>query len=461
MNNSNANTKIFSVMQDAVLLFRKNFTIFILIAALGHSFFFLKVILSHVFLLSHSFILSVLTFLGIFIYEGAFIILVFMVCDLKNDAKLGFKEYLARTRKVYWRVIGTEILVFLIFIFGLLLFVIPGIYWGILFSFAALAAILETKAKGDPLGVSKLLVKGSFFKVFLFQSVLLFFYAGILLISSGLNRLHESLGSVSHQILDLFYFSFSGIAQTIFYLRLREYRKSHPLLKQTEVKSKRGWLGCLAILGLIPAIIGLICFWLVMVFQFFQTEKGTQLKEYIQRTYSARVEFPGGAYLERPAGWFVFRRQVRPLSYQLDNVNKDRKIRKLILSSIPLNDLGISNNLVALDDPALTQNFYKKLKETNPIFQEFVDSFEVQPPVSIRLRNRNWLEFTLKSIKGSSPSIRETLWFHIYTIFEDYLLVASYSYSYRQSEEKEAAAKEELEIKKIIESISFIIGVNL
>ncbi len=77
---------------------------------------------------------------------------------LRDTLKLGWTKY--------WQFFLLGLLLFLIEVFGFVLLIIPGIIFGVWFTFSRFIIIEESVGVREALTKSKELVKGSFFKVF-------------------------------------------------------------------------------------------------------------------------------------------------------------------------------------------------------------------------------------------------------------------------------------------------------
>jgi uncharacterized membrane protein len=93
-----------------------------------------------------------------------------------------FKEY-----KTFWRYLGVCILETLAVFGGLILLIIPGIFWAIRFSFASFIVVDTKMSPVKAMRESWAITKGKFWKLFGFYFVMgLLNFAGILLFGVGL-----------------------------------------------------------------------------------------------------------------------------------------------------------------------------------------------------------------------------------------------------------------------------------
>lgn len=84
---------------------------------------------------------------------------------IRNQAGLGIWDSYRQAKPRVLPYLGTSLLVGLVTIGGLLLLIIPGIYWGLLYSFAPLITLVEGK-NVPALARSKQLVGGRWWEVF-------------------------------------------------------------------------------------------------------------------------------------------------------------------------------------------------------------------------------------------------------------------------------------------------------
>lgn len=93
-----------------------------------------------------------------------------------------FEEY-----RIFWRYLGASILFALVFVGGLILLIIPGIFWAVRFYFSTLI-VIDTKI--GPIAAMKesyAITKGSFWKILLFLALIaLFNLVGLILFGVGL-----------------------------------------------------------------------------------------------------------------------------------------------------------------------------------------------------------------------------------------------------------------------------------
>lgn len=226
------------ILKQSLSLYKENFSLFIGIAILGYAVGLLSsllVILTETAPKEISFIIALLSAfilapLSLFITFWASIALIIAASNRYLHISITLKECFIKTKGRYLRYMGVCILYFLVLIAGLLLFVIPGIYWGTIFLLATVACVLEKTKLIGSFKISKGLVRGSFWKVFLLSLIVLALSLPAYLIYSKLTRIDQNLATILVQIYSIFYISFSTVIEVTLYHRLKERKQDQPPL---------------------------------------------------------------------------------------------------------------------------------------------------------------------------------------------------------------------------------------
>lgn len=128
-------------------------------------------------------LLSLLVLIFLIIIEIGYKKIFLKIYDIENP-KLSeiFQEY-----RVFWKYVGVSILTSLAVLGGLVLFIIPGIFWAVRFSFAPFIVIDTKSGSIVAMKESYAITKGSFWKILLFWiTVGLLNIAGIIAFGLGL-----------------------------------------------------------------------------------------------------------------------------------------------------------------------------------------------------------------------------------------------------------------------------------
>ena len=150
----------------------------------------------------------------------------------KFSQKPSFKELFFDSKKYIGSFLGVNFLTGIIVFLGVLLFIIPGIWWGILYSVSVWAVIYEEKSVRGALKRSKALVKGHWWEVFIRYVMVFFFYfllsfvVGIVF-SQNMKDLKDGLNTVFNLLFQPFIIIYSALI----YLNLRE-------IKEREIKER-------------------------------------------------------------------------------------------------------------------------------------------------------------------------------------------------------------------------------
>lgn len=447
--------EIWGILKQSLLLYKENFFLFIGIAFLGNASWFLYTFLMSLLETAYPWVSFIIISLSFLISFWASLALIIAVSKRYLNNSITLKECFIKTEGRYWKFVGISMLYYLIWGIGLLLLLIPGIYWWTIFSLAIVIVVLERRTDIGPLKMSRELIKESFWKVFSLMLILLALSLPSYFIYK-FPQISENLAMILGNIFFIFYASFSPVAMVVLYYRLKEKKAAQlPLEPAIPIKYSKGWLTCLGAIGLAISILILSTFWMLGLIKFFRTERGSQVSEFIKGIISSKITFPGGVTLERPKGWLVGMTQRPRTKYYLTRFGNN-KIIHLELWYIPLKDLNVLKSQLALDNEVIRNKILERtIKESKMMGNEF-KGYEPQALKIIKLGNRSWAEYILKK---SSKMRLATISKHIYTIFDDYILIVSYFYfSFEEPKDlrfEEELLKEENEIKNIIASFHF------
>ncbi|MBD3264732.1 MAG: hypothetical protein GF375_06490, partial [Candidatus Omnitrophica bacterium] len=462
VNHPTRSIKISDILKQSLLLYRKNFLTLLGIVFLGSIFGILNTL---------SFLappeiynrLSLITgFLSIFASVWASIALIICISGRYSGEQITLKDCFVNTKGRYWRFIGISILYALIAGLGILLFIIPGIYWGTIFSLSTVAVVIEQKGDIGPLRRSKELIKGYFWKVFTIGLITSLLLLPVYFLAFVLMTKDKFLGSLSIQTYSLFYLSFVGVVEVVLYHRLREEKEYIPIHRETE---KRRCPGCLigGLLGILIIFLGI--FWISVLVKYFKADKGQQMLESINRKFSAQIIFPGGVSLERPKGAFVLKTEHPSLGYTLFFFGSGEDSGGVVrLFMYNLKDLNLDEGRLEIGGGNIAEAlFYEKFAKneaTRRVWEQKYGDFETFSLRTININNRLWAESVLEARKKlSTGETRGYRWDMYYTLFNDYILGLDYGCEYTLESPTEIYKPDdkminrEVRAKKIIGSI--------
>lgn len=213
-----------SILKQSFALYRKNIVLFMSIVIVGHAIKVMSIFVNIVPAGNYSKGLETIVGLGgDLIALWAYIALVIGTSCRYHNEKTSFKDCYVSARSKYFDVLSIGILYSLILVGGLILFVIPGIYWGITFSLFGEIIILEkVDNKVGPLKRSSMLIKGHFWSVFLLRMI---FFVPSLFLYIFFRRLGivDNVGiQLVLELFGMFVVSFSAVVSVVLLYELKE-----------------------------------------------------------------------------------------------------------------------------------------------------------------------------------------------------------------------------------------------
>jgi len=457
---SNQPVNISKILKQSFSLYKENFLLFIGIAFLGYAVGLLDAVLRAIFenAYTYGWISLIAVPLGFLISIWASVALIIAVSNRYLNNVTTWKQCFIEVKGKYWRFIVITALYILISGAGILLLVIPGIYWGTIFCLATVAVVLEKRKDIGPLKISKELVRGDFWKIFLLGLIILVVSSPLHIILFNLTKTNRNVAIILMQIFPIFYVSFTTVVGVTLYHNLKEKKKDRlPLETGGATKKGKGCLGCLGAIGLVFLIIVASLFWMVGVIELLQTKKGAQVSENIKKKISPEITFPGNITLERPKGSLVMKKPGKEVRYELWLFG-NKKIVKLGLWAIHVENISTTKASLSLDSQVIGDGILGHTIRKSKMTENWFKDYKPQPVRIITLGGRSWGEYTLQETKEVGGTTRVAVWKNVYTIVGDYVLIASYGYRSKKDRtvvSKEELLKEEKEIRNIIASFRF------
>lgn len=410
-----------------ITLFRNNIRLFLGISLLG-------VIPALLEIISPKSLSVLLSPASLFIGIWAYIALVIAASKRYRNEETGVADCFTTTKGKYWRVIGVVSICFLISLAGLLLFVIPGIYWGIIFCLSDLVVIIDGRKETCPLKMSSQLIKGFFWKTFWFLTIisLPFLLPSIpaLTLTKTNPKLSGFLANVFHALLMPFFV----VGQVFLYHRLKEIKATE--LSEAQEGMRKSGNGCLLAIGLTVAIVILSGIWISQIGRFIYSEVGFSIAQKVIAKISPPIVFPEGVTLDRPSDRWVLQKTTPRLEYTLFHFKKQKgQTIGVRLYTCPLKDLGLEGKVIDLSD----QEIAKKIRYENLDKNEFVKKtwerkhgvFETRSIKVVTLRDHSWGECVLvASNPVSSVKKQGYVWKIYYTPVKDKMLIADFGYTF-------------------------------
>jgi len=437
---------ILEIVKKSFLLYKANLSLFLVISLLTYSVSLLEQ-LFHVLNISIGWF-GLVTFIGgLIISFWGHIALLYAISERYSQKEVTIKEAFVNTKNKIWRFICVSIFCAFLFLGGLLLCVIPGLYWGVIFGLAGMLVVLEDRSFFDSLKRSKNLIRGYFWPVFLLGwlvgLIFLPFYA-IYFLNIPLKV----------KILCVFFFSILygpfGTAVTInLYHRLKQLKEGGELSQAEGVKKGGGCLGCLVSFGLFIVIIFLSSFWIKNLIGFIKTDKGVKYYEYLAKKVSPDIELPAGVSLERPAGYLVLKSGHHFLEYIFYGIQANQFFTFKVFA-IPLKDLGIDDKAaIAFGEGVVWDKYLDYLIKQSPLTEKVFSDMEKEPAEIIKMGERIWVVQTLRQQEREYAKSRK-VWVCIYTLMGNDAVFLSYGFD----EKHHVPWDRRSEIKRILEGIT-------
>ncbi len=374
-----------------------------------------------------------------------------------HNIPINFKEAFTRTKSLIWSFMGVSALYVLLIALGWLLFIIPGIYWGIIFCLAGTVLVLEKTNFIDAFKISKTLIRGHFWKViflfFIFSIIQSFFFGAILYFSLLYPQLQMGLYSLM--------MVFSGVVlSTLNIVLYNQLKDIHGLnLPVSEGKKKWGFgcLGCLGALIMAILFLALASMWLVQWGAFVKSEQGTRLWQKAANTFSPVLRFPENIILVRPQGYWAFPMSGKEFEYTLMTVQEGR-LNSFKIEALSPTELGLDPENLILDNGLIGDKILEKdLKEAKLLGEDknigFKDSARI-----VDIDGRRWERYEVKWNDELRTNGRRV---SLYTIEGDYIFVIFYDYyeSHPLTQNEEAVVRPaDEDIKNIIREMKFPIN---
>lgn len=440
---------IIPILKESLSLYKDNFLLFFSISLIGYALFLFGQSLA-IFNISFGWFESIIFLLGSILNFWAMVALILAVSKKHLNEDIDVKQSFVETKSKIGRFIGVTILGSLIFIAGSLLLVIPGMYWGTIFSLAGIVLVLENTAFFESFKRSKNLIQDSFWPIFGFYLLLfLVFSLTWLIYRIDLSMIAKTWLMYLTSILSAPW----GVAINInIYNRLKKVKGEirHP--EDKEIKKGVGCLGCMGMIGLVIAVIILSTIWFKNLGGFIETEKWSKAYEWVAKQVSPKMEFPDGVTLKRPKGYLVAGGHQEVTTYVLNGF-LDKDFFSFSASSIPYDKMSITDaSSIKLGDGEIWDKYYAYLTNQSPSADMEFKNMEKDSLEIINIAGRPWAQCILKEKEREYAKTRE-VWVYNYTLSDSAVIFVSYSYAVGKDSKGSIAQTQE--VNKILSGFSF------
>jgi len=411
--------QIIPILKESLSFYKANFKLLFLISLLGSSITLIEQLLS-IIKVPLGWFGSITMIVGMIVSFWAYIALIFAVFEKSNERGVNIKEAFTSTKNKIWRFAGISLFCFLLFVVGSLLFIVPGMYWGVIFALAGLVVVLEDAAFFESLKRSKVLIKGNFWPIFFLSWILFFIFAPQFFIyKSDISTVAKLLTSVFFSIL---FTPWWIVIDVSIYSRLKKSKSDIEQQEEGEVKKGGGCLGCLSMIGLGIVIIVLSTVWFKNLGGYLKTEKGNKIYEWVSQKVSPKMTFENGISIERPDGYLVMKTQEQFTVYKLYGFHNS----KLFVASswvIPFEDLGITTSPVSLGDGEIWDKYYAYLTSLSSFTEMQFKDMEEDSTDAFDFEGRSWGQYVLREKEGEYTNSRNLCMITLLLIMLSFLSV--------------------------------------
>ena len=326
--------------------------------------------------------------------------------------------YLIRTRFI--RVAVAGLLYFSLFLAGLVLLILPGIYLGILFVFVSTAAVLEDNAVG-PFKYAKEIIRGHFWTIFLTITGAYFLYLlsnaviGLILGIAGINgKLPLTVAIVVYSV---FAWPLLHAVIVVSYLELRRLNKGK--IDMNAVRGN-GKLGCL-----IAVIIYLVLFACLTGLVLFGNKAGG-VSSWLHKLASTD-SFPDGIRLKESGNWSPAPYLLSKDTYTLQN----RKTRLLLVSVNCFTAAGIAEIQDNKEQAFKLNDIMVKKYDKDPLrkIMKF-GNFNFAGLTVLKTGDIKWNKLEYYDCRRFKDGVYTLKWVSLYTLYGKDCLVVDYAYKF-------------------------------
>lgn len=431
------------ILKESFEFYKSNFGFLFLISLLISVFSFLNQLLA---ILKFSiglvyFIVSIFDF--VFIFWGSAALILGISKRLSNE-EIDLKRSFLETGNKIWPLIIASIFYFLIAAAGCLFFLIPGIYFGIIFLFVGTVVVLENSDLFTSIKRSQQLIQGHFWSVFSLSFLLVCLFLPIL----GLYVLNitNELETIMIGFIFMLVMPYYNVVHVQLFLKLKQLKSEISPLKETGKKT--GCLGCLSIVGLFIIVMILGIFWIKGIYGFLISPQGNKYYERLTDKLSPQVELSSGVHLEKPAGYYVTNiSEEYPKSILLKLTKSGT--RAVSISLIPLSILDIKDiTAIQLESDEVWNKYVAYVSKKDPDWETVLSDKDREVQV-LNINERKWVQNKMK-VKNLNRA--KQAWIYSFALYKDALILVTYNYK----DESPKVAPEEIEMQKILSAIQFV-----
>jgi len=364
------------------------------------------------------------------------------------------RECFVRVKGSYWQFVMISVQYSLIFLAGLLLLAVPGIYWGTILCLAPVVVLLEGRRQPSPFRRSLELVRGSFWQVLCVGLLLLLIMRGRQLVGAHFRITDQGSAHLWLGVSGLLLWPFVLTVRTVLYHNLKQNKPSAPTAEPSEPGRRRGrgcLLGLFSALGLTVVALFLMAFWIAW--------GPVPIRRLAAGLMSqSRMVLPGGVQLARPDGWWAYRRPGYRRAYGLWKPD-NRTVKRLTVWWLPLRELNADTRGASLTDPRLARGVHELGIERLRTASKSDKAYGLESVASVVLSGREWAEATFSCADQTDRAPGRWTIKHVYTLCPDQAIVFTFAYKVPEhisAQDAITLEEEERHVRAIIASVQFL-----
>ncbi len=379
------------IFKEAFDLYKANFILFLSIALLGSSVS-LFINLPGVNQLLPAFLIGILSLIGAIVGLLGQVALVFAVFRTFGLQSVSIGEAFLSALPKMLKYFCVVTLCGLMVLAGWLFLIVPGIYLGTIFSLVGSIAILEDRPFFQILQRSYNLIKGYFWPVLGFYTVifLVFLPVGVVYFLQ-----------LSQAVKMLIFFIFGIITTPLYiamnvnlYLRFKAVKDTAGEPAAAAPLKGAGCLGCLGALVLWIVIIILGVCWFLALGNFFKSGQGAVIYDLTAEMLSPEMEL-NGLRLERPKGYFVGKNQ-RSGGYDLTGFINRGSFKAMVFSFESRYPEFKTGEIPETFREEIWTQYKDFIVKATPYSKKKMNAIKEAPVVLVDLAGRTWVERRVK-----------------------------------------------------------------
>jgi hypothetical protein len=311
-----------------------------------------------------------------------------------NGIKIGLKQALLMNSEKFIRVISANIIYMAIVMVGALLFVVPGVYWGLIYLFAGIAAIIEKK-EISPFKYSAGLSKGNAggILIILLICAIPWVAAGAYVVLN--NAMENTAIMTAHTVFSAMLWPLTHGFIVITYCSLKTIGEKIDTERMTSIGEGKGCM-----LAILSVFVIMISFIVAAYFVVTIASKNKEFRKAVMKFGSMHNALENGVKIGESNNW-----NSMPFGQKkiLLTNSEFKDIYFIQAVSIPALKFGISPDKLDIMDKNLAKSVNSEIIELNSKKDKQnvlkYDSYKLKKSSLIKISGREWIEVVLEYVE--------------------------------------------------------------